>query len=276
VTDWISRRAVRQSAAVGAVVVGVVALSVLVAISRHPPPVAQPSPADAVRLMFSGPDGLVTNEYAHWNPSHTDIVTGPDWEMTSGSLFVRSGSGWTGVPDDVSPNATSSNGNDSAVFRLNTKRYDFGDVAVSFRLDNQGLVTTTRTPAQAYDGVHVWLRYQSQYQLYAVTVNRRDGTLAIKKKTPGGPDPANGGTYYDLVKPVPYIVPYGVWKQVQATVYTNLDGSVAIRLSVDGVLLLSATDDGSLGGPPITHPGAVGIRGDNCNFLFDTFTVTML
>jgi hypothetical protein len=221
-------------------------------------------------------DGLVTSEFAHWNPSNPARVESPDWDMTSGSLFVRSSSGWTGIPDGVSPNATSSNGTDSAVFRLNTKRFDFGDVAVSFRLDNQGLVTTTRTPAQAYDGVHVWLRYQNQYQLYAATVNRRDGTLAIKKKTPGGPNPSNGGTYYDLVKPVPYTVPYGRWQQVQAAVHTNPDGTVTIHLSVDGVLLLSATDNGTLGGPSITQPGAVGIRGDNCNFLFDTFTVTRL
>ena len=236
-------------------------------------PAATPTTA---ALTFPGPNGLVTNEFAFWNPSNLARIDSPDWSATSGSLFVRDGSGWTGVPDDVSPDATSSNGTDSAVFRLNTKRFDFGDVDVSFRLDNQGLVTTTRTPAHAYDGVHIWLRYQGEEQLYVATVNRRDGTAVIKKKTPGGPNPVNGGTYYSLVKAVPFIVPYGVWQQVRATVRTNPGGSVTIRLSVNGVLLLSATDDGSVGGPPITHPGAVGIRGDNCNFLFDAFSVANL
>jgi hypothetical protein len=37
--------------------------------------------------------------------------------------------------------------------------------------------------------------YQSQYELYAVSVDRRDRRMTIKKKR-GGDD--NGGTYYDL------------------------------------------------------------------------------
>jgi hypothetical protein len=97
-------------------------------------------------------------------------VVSPDWQMTSGSLFAADGAGWSGIPDGTEADATSSNGNDSAVFRLNTNRFDFGDVAVSFDLRNDGLAATSRTPAQAYDGVHVWLRYQSQYQLYAVSM----------------------------------------------------------------------------------------------------------
>lgn len=200
-------------------------------------------------------------------------MVSPDWQMTSGSLFAADGAGWSGIPDGTEADATSSNGNDSAVFRLNTSRFDFGDVAVSFDLRNDGLTATSRTPAQAYDGVHVWLRYQSQYQLYAVSVNRRDGAIAIKKKTPGGPSPSNGGTYYDLVKQGHFTVPYGSWIHVTATARTNADGSVSLALYVDGSLLISAVDNGSFGGPPITNHGAVGIRGDNCNLLFRNFTV---
>jgi len=227
----------------------------------------------AIPVASSRADGLVTNEFAHWNPTNPSRVVSPDWDMTSGSLFAHDGNGWTGVPDDVPPNATSSNGNDSVVFRLNTTRDDFGDVAVSFDLQNDGLVETPRTPAQAYDGVHVWLRYQSQYELYALSVNRRDGEAAIKKKVPGGPDPSNGGTYYDLVPERRIPVPYGSWQRVRATARTIRPDAVEIELYVDGNLVLSAVDDGKMGGPPITQNGAVGIRGDNCEFEFKNFTI---
>jgi len=60
---------------------------------------------------------------------------------------------------------------------------------------------------------------------------------------------------------------------VTATVNNNPDGSVTIKLYAEGRLLISATDDGSIGGPPITTAGAVGIRGDNADLKFKDFTV---
>ena len=192
--------------------------------------------------------------------------------MTSGSLFARNGFGYTGVPDTISPNATSSNGTNSAVFRLNTRRFDFGNVAVNFRLSNLGFTQTTATPPVAWDGVHVFLRYQSQQSLYYASINRRDGTAVIKKKVPGGP--SNDGTYYTLASAA-HAVPMSSWQAVRAEVVTNPDGSVTMRLLAGGVLIVQATDSGT-GGPPITKPGAVGIRGDNDRFQFDDFTVTSL
>ena len=225
----------------------------------------------APAIVSTRSDGLVTNEFAHWNSNTPARVVAPDWDMTSGSLFVRDGAGWTGVPDAVSPNATSSNANDSAVFRLNTTRFDFGDVQVSFGLRNDGLTATARTPAQAYDGVHVWLRYYSQYELYAVSVNRRDGAIAIKKKTPGGP--SNGGTYYDLVPQGRAAAAYGSWQQIRVDIRNVSITKVAIDLYLDDRLALSAIDDGSIGGPALTKSGAVGLRGDNCEFEFRDFDV---
>src|ERR1700733_15620069 len=96
---------------------------------------------------FNRPDGLVTNEYAFSSQSDTRSVQSPDWQMDSGSFFIQGDAGWTGIPDDVVPNATSSNGTDSAIFRLTTKRSDFQNVSVSFQLLNQGLTTTAVTPA---------------------------------------------------------------------------------------------------------------------------------
>jgi hypothetical protein len=220
---------------------------------------------------FDGADGLVTNEYAHWNPGAKDAVKSDVWALTSGSLLRRNSMGWTGVPDDRAPDATSSTGTNSAVFRLITHRDDFGDVAVSFALVHHGFVTTDSTPAVAWDGVHVLLRYQSEESLYYVSVNRRDGAIVIKKKVPGGP--SNGGTYHTLASGKAAFT-VGAVQRVEATVMTEADGSVTISLvGSDGRTLLRASDTG-VGGPPITAAGRIGIRGDNSELSLDDLTVT--
>jgi hypothetical protein len=233
-----------------------------------------PMPTHLFQDTFSsGSDGLLTNEYAYWNPTKSDAKQNANWEMNSGSLFQQSNSGWSGAPDASTPNATSSNGNDSAVYRMMTKRADFQNVAVSVRLRNNGLVTTSRTPRQDWDGIHFWLRYQAEDHMYYASINRRDGTVILKKKVPGGT--TNGGTYYDMGSSAKHAVPYGSWQNVKATAKNNSDGSVTIALYSEGTLLISYTDKG-LGGPPITAAGKLGLRADNCNFNFDDFTVDSL
>lgn len=222
---------------------------------------------------FNRSDRIETNEYAFWNGTLPPSVISPNWEMGSGTLFVRDGAGYTGHPDAVSPDAASSNGTHSAIFRLKTRRSDFGDALVSLRLQTLGLTGTPETPPTSWDGVHVWLRYQSERQLYDVSVNRRDGAVMIKKKVSGGE--SNGGTYYDVASG--WLRPaYGQWIDVSTTVTTNADGSVTIRLYTNGDLVLEGTDHDVGGVPPITRPGAVGLRGDNAEFLFDDLTVRAL
>ncbi len=220
------------------------------------------------------PDGLVTNEFAYWFPNDPNAVKSDIWEMSSGSLFADRGRGWSGVPDSVQPNARSTNGTHSAVFRLTTKRGDFKDIALRLELLNDGLSSTPATPPRDYDGVHLFLRYQSEYYTYYVTLNRRDGTVMIKKKIPGGP--SNGGSYFTLSPVVSYGVPHKAWQRIEATARNNADGSVGLKLFIDGRLLASAVDDGSMGGAPIRVPGKVGIRGDNCDLKFRSFTVSAL
>lgn len=222
---------------------------------------------------FAGGDGLVTNSYASLYPEAPGVAVSPEWELTGGSLYRRAGRGWTGVPDGVNPDATSSNGTGSAIFRLHTRQSGFGDVAVSFLLRVNALSSTSRTPATAWDGAHVWLRYQSGAALYAVSVERRDGIVVIKKKCPGGT--TNGGTYYNLTPYVPVSLDFTTWRRVQATVDTRADGSVSLGLYVDGELVLSALDTGT-GCAPISGTGAVGIRGDNAELELDDVTVTRL
>lgn len=236
--------------------------------SSSPP--ANPAPASALLLdRFDRPDGLITNEYAYRHPGEPGAVRSATWELTSGSLFARGGVAWSGIPDGDRPDASSLLANNSAVLRARTHRDDLGDTAIGFRLRNLGLRTTAETPAQSYDGVHAWTRYVSEESLYAVTINRRDDLAVIKKKVPGGP--SNGGTYHTLAS-APYAVPYGAWQAVRITTRNNADGSVTIALFTDGVERLRATDQGQ-GGPPITAPGRVGVRGDNCELELDDFEV---
>ena len=225
---------------------------------------------------FNYTNGVIANEFAHSNPGHTNAIRSLIWEMTSGTLFSSWGAGWTGIPDNIEPNTNSSNGNNSSVFRLTTKKADFGDVAVSFALLNQGLSSTTSTPPVDWDGVHVFLRYQSESNLYYASVNRRDNKVVIKKKTPGGPAPSNGGTYSNLTSEISHTVPYNVWQMVTATVQNEQNGFVTIKLYGGNNLLVSAVDNGTILGAPITNPGKVGIRGDNANLKFENFTVTVL
>jgi hypothetical protein len=232
---------------------------------------AQQLEAPLLDEAFPYSDGVITNEWAYWNPASPSARRSPVWELTSGSLFALNGRGWTGVPDDRNPNADSSATTGSAVFRATTQASDFLNAVVTFRLLNRGLVTTGTTPAVAWDGCHIFLRYQSQYSLYYASINRRDNTVVIKKKVPGGP--SNGGTYYNISPSARYVVPYNVWQDIKATIATNENGSVTIALYANGQLLLTTTDNGAVGGPPIRSAGRLGIRGDNADLMFDDFRV---
>lgn len=219
------------------------------------------------------PDGLIASEYAFWNPSDGNAKRSKDWDMTSGSLFAKGGKGWSGVPDEKPVDIAAALGNNSRDFRLTTRRQDFTDVSVRFKLVNIAQSAGVKFPAQAWDGIHVFLRYQREETLYYASVNRRDKKAIIKKKVIGGPAPSNGGTYYELTPYIPYDWKVGAEQSVEANVKTQPDGSVLIVLSVDGKEIARAVDDGKLGGPPIVAPGAVGIRGDNTHFTFNPFTV---
>jgi hypothetical protein len=212
---------------------------------------------------------LITNERAYSSPHRAGVHLSRTWEVTSGSLFSDHGAGWTGVPDDVAPDIDSSNGTDSAVFRVVTRRATFGNVSVGFDLRISRLVSTRRTPAVAYDGVHVFLRYQNPAYLYVVSVYRRDGIVAVKEKIPGGT--INGGTYVTLAE-ARYRMPRQQWVPVRVSIVSQPDGTVRIELTIGGRTVLTETQDHSKV-DPILKPGRVGIRGDNCEFWFRHFTV---
>lgn len=181
---------------------------------------------------------------------------GREWVVTSGDLRLAQGTART----------------DSPVFRAVTRRGDFRDAEVRFSLLNRGLSSSPATPPVDWDGVHVFLRYQSQYHLYYASVNRRDGSVVIKKKTPGGP--SNGGTYHDLSPRKPHPVPYGAWQRIRVLV-RDLPTGVLIEAYSGDQLLVRAVDSGK-GGPPIRSPGRVGVRADNAAIELDDFAAAAL
>lgn len=181
---------------------------------------------------------------------------GAAWMVTSGDLRLAQGTARTASP----------------VFRAVTRRVDFRDAEVRFSLLNRGLSSSAATPETDWDGVHVFLRYQSQYHLYYASVNRRDGSVVVKKKTPGGP--SNGGTYHDLSPRKPYPVPYGAWQKIRVLV-RDVPGGVRIEAYAGGRLLVSALDSGT-GGPPIRAAGRVGVRADNADIELDDFSASAL
>ncbi|HKS98959.1 MAG TPA: hypothetical protein VJT31_05450 [Rugosimonospora sp.] len=221
---------------------------------------------------FPTPDRLVTNSYSFWNPTHADASVSADWQMTSGSLFARNGNGYSGFIDGIVPDPLSILHTESAIFRLNTARFDFGNVRVDFSYLIDRLGSTLLTPPVAWDGLHIWMRYQTEFNLYSAYVARRDGRVMLKKKCPGGL--ANGGTYVELSDEYPgFPIRFGSWTSVGASVVNNTDGTVTLRLYENGRLAVTAVDHGQ-GCRAITAPGAVGIRGDNAEFNFKGFTVT--
>jgi len=231
-----------------------------------------PSNVVVFAATFPTATRLITNEYAYRNPSRPDAITSPDWIATSGSLFGRDGAGWTGPIDRVTPGPASDPHTDSAVFRLITRRDDFEDVHVQFRLSIVEVTSTSRTPRMDWDGVHIWVRYQNEMSSYAVSVARRDGIVLIKKKCPGGP--TNGGRYYTLTREVTgHPIPLNQWRYVGATATDTANGGVRITMLINGHFVVGVTDRGT-GCAPIRASGAVGIRGDNTEFTFAAFRVS--
>jgi hypothetical protein len=232
--------------------------------------------AASAKVSFAarfGTSGLVTNEYAYRHPQAADAHDDADWSVTSGSLFARDGDGWTGLPDDGDTGADSRQFTDSAVFRLVTQRRDFGDAEVRCSVNVGRPITTARTPLQDYDGGHVWLRYHSPEELYALSFRRRDGLVVVKRKIPADdPAAANGGDYATLAQ-AEHAFDYDTWHDIRASAENLGSGAVRLRLDIDGRTVLS-TDDRTPG--PLRPPGGVGLRGDNSELTFKAFTATSL
>lgn len=212
---------------------------------------------------------------------------GGRWVVTSGSLLTQNGQLWSGRPD-AGPTDLAHGRTGSAVLRAVSTRRDFVDVHVSVEMALTALVTTTRTSVQPWDGVHIFMRYQGAADLYVVDLNRRDGTLAIKRKRsaaagispssstgPGAAgsevaDLANGGLYTTLAT-TRHALGHE-WHRFELSINNGPRG-VTITLGIDGNALLSAVDPDA---SAQRGPGGVGLRGDNADFKIRRFTIEPL
>ena len=217
--------------------------------------------------------------------------------MTSGSLFARGGSYWTGNPDSCDPDPKSASCTNSNVFRLNSKQLYAGNIRVSLALMQLGSIhnSSCNNNDTCWHGTHVWLRYQNEYNLYYASVNRADGQVVIKRKVPCGSD--NSGTYFVLSSYVPHDFRPDAWNHYQVSIQTNSDQSVTIKLydtdTSTSTPVATGTDRGgtnpnwspscSTSGhypsakyTPITTPGGIGLRGDYASFLFRDIVVSRL
>jgi hypothetical protein len=157
------------------------------------------------------------------------------------------------------------------VFRLVTRRRDFGNCTVQTQVRLQPPTTTPRTPKQDWDGAHIWLRYLAPDHLYALSFRRRDGVVVIKRKTP---DATNGigaageqGDYVSVAEGKAAF-PYNEWHTVTASAVDHKDG-VRLVLAIDGKTVLDTVDKDP---KRITGAGGVGLRVDNTDLDFRDFT----
>ncbi|MFD6421661.1 hypothetical protein [Streptomyces sp. NPDC060198] len=233
--------------------------------------------ADAAPFVAVFPgSGLITNEYAHRHHGAPDARVDPDWSVTSGSLFADRGAAWSGIPDGLSPDPASRLHTGSSVLRAVTVRRDFADTAVRTRVLLRPPGTTDRTPATDWDGGHLWLRYRSPQELYALSFRRRDGLVAIKRKLllPGsaegeGVEGEDVEGVYTTLAQARCAIPYDSWHDVEAQARTTAPATVLLRLLVDGRTVAEAVDTGP---GVLTGPGGVGVRGDNTELRFSAFT----
>jgi hypothetical protein len=247
-----------------------------------PPPtalVAGPTYTPLFSESFNGPDRIFTNAASFYSKSCPYVS--PNWEMTSGTLLIKNGIGYSGIPtSETTSTCNSQSATNSSVFRLNTVRKDFLNVRVALDYD---VVKHGGANAQqnAFDGVHIWLGYQDEYNLYAATIFRWDQTFVTKKKVATSKvsckDVSNGGCYFNISPEVKNstVMKTNTWHHADIVYSSNPSNeSVTIQTYIDGKLVNTGIDNHIASS---TFPaGALGIRGDDTEFYFKNFRVTKL
>lgn len=237
-----------------------------------------PPKSPTIEDRFDGTDGIITSPLHYLSASFplggTSASTNPSplWEGDSGKFHRQSGWGYSGRPIDWA---------NKYFFRYNTRDFSIGDATVSWQY-RSGAFGQDGYPVEGSDAASVWLRYQTQYDLYVLQFDRTNNCMQAKRKLPAqgwsGPSSliSNKGVYYslqtDAAQPIFGAGQYCVtWNGVKgllpageaakpgfpnlahdgATMYdfkasirTLPDGRVQIQGYRAGVLVYSVTDDG--------------------------------
>jgi hypothetical protein len=230
---------------------------------------------------FDGEDGVITGHESYEpgtfpaNGTSAAANPSPIWEGDNGHFYRVGHWGYSGRPNEWK---------DRYFFRMNTRSFAIGDASFSWRYRSAAF-GDDGWPVEGSDAVDVWLRYQTQYNLYALQFDRTDDTIQAKRKLPAqgwkGPDEllANKGVYYTLPTDAsqPVVGPgkmHVAWREVEqllpaserqkprfpnlahdaktaydfrVTVKNLPNGNVQLRAYRAGVLVYSATDDGRSG-----------------------------
>jgi hypothetical protein len=214
------------------------------------------------RDNFDGRDRVITNHYAYFAPPYVDAHRSPTWQVESGCALRRDNQLWTGVPTTNLPNRDCTDGSGSAVFRMWTRRSDFGNVAVSLGLRNEGYAPE----GESWDGVKIYLRRQDGDNFYTAEVNRREGNVIVQRKCDGAYTLLGGAR--SAVTPAFE----GKSDEVGGTVVNLSDDEVRIQVVRQGEVVLEAIDPAGTC-DVLRKPGRIGIRGDRTEFYVDGLEV---
>ncbi|MNF92232.1 hypothetical protein D3C84_748690 [compost metagenome] len=153
-------------------------------------------------------------------------------------------------------------------FRTNTRNFNIGNATITWKYKSAPFGQDGYA-VESSDAVDLWLRYQTQYNLYTLQFDRTNGVVVVKRKVPAtgwtGPSNliANNGVYYTLYTDAEQPV-YGAGQQAiawagrglsnlahdsstvynfQAKVTNKPGGTVQIQLWRDNVLVGSWLDN---------------------------------
>lgn len=221
--------------------------------------------ATLFRDAFDCTAGLITStqyyNFASFPAGGTSKTDNPSksWEMGTG--FAVATNEWLhfGTPRQVGK---------PEYVRFNSRRFDFGNVDIfwKYRSGPYGGPDGYPTNDASY-AVDLWVRYQTQYNLYVIQFDRMDSRIYVKRKVPaagwGGPNDylANEGVYYyipmDSERPPGAAEYFSTWERLgltnllhdtntvydfQARVVNKTTNSVQIKLWRNGRLVGSWTD----------------------------------
>jgi hypothetical protein len=233
-----------------------------------------PAPTASGALLFdgfesaNGRNNLVTNEWADWgHDDDTTAVHSPIWRCDGGSLFSVGGQAWTGKLDNSAADKYSEVNTHSDKMRFWTKQGGFGDVSVGATIKPVAWGSGVPT---SWGGFKFYLRREKDETasaFYTVEPLIYDGSIRIQKKE------RDGETYKVLAEKKLQPVSLGTSHTLKAVVKGT--SKVTIELFRDGQLLLTAIDDGSVGGAPLPV-GHMGFRSDFLEYYLDNFSVSNL
>lgn len=147
----------------------------------------------------------------------------------------------------------------SPTFRARSAQADLGSPRVDllFRVDR----FLDGPEVHDWDGVHVGVRSTSPDDLYYVSVARRDGSVAVKRKS---------GGHYETLAVADHDLADDDWHRATVTV-ADTPGGTRLQLSIDGEPVLEARDDVQ---HALSPGGRVLVRSDNVSAAFADVRVT--